>query len=179
LITEMISLQDRTRSALQALVGKRLSLTKASGNLRAFHFGELSRKDGVVSAEYALHVSSPWRIEMCNQILTGSSDYYTRADDNDDPNWEYGMVSGTVQQQRLSVIFPEVDLATGVYMSGDRARMIVQAVATDPFGSASLIMSNEVNLVIFACSTKSEQWRLLPPPGDPHFVVEGGDAYVV
>ena len=114
----MSSLQERAAAAFGALVGKRLTLTKSSGNLRAFHFGDVRRTENTVQAEYALHVSCPWRMERDGRILTGSGDYYSRADDNEDPAWEYGMPWGTVQQQALQK-FGTVDEQTGVFFNDD------------------------------------------------------------
>jgi hypothetical protein len=173
------TIRGRIEQALAPMLGKPLCLTKTSGNLRGFHFGTITRTERALAGEYVLHVSCPWRIEGGSHVITGSGDYYLRADDNDDPSWEYGMPWGTVQQQALRKLFGAVDGETGVIINSDPEFMLVEAFDVDDFGSVTLKLSGGHTLKIFTCSSRGEEWRLLPPADSPHFVVEGGCGYLV
>jgi hypothetical protein len=172
----MPELKQATTSALAVLIGLRMCIAKNTGDLRAFHFGRVQRTGATLSGEYALHLSCPWRIESTDTILTGSGDYYERADDNKDPAWEVGMPWGTYQQQVLTMLLGGVDSQTGTLINNTDL-LEVEAIATDSMGGAIISLSGDYRLVLFPSSARGEQWRLLPPDDAPHVVVEAGQVF--
>ena len=76
----MSELNEKIAAALAVLIGLRLSISKSTGNLRAFHFDTVPKVEDALENTYALHLSCPWRIEGEKMILVGSGDHYERAE---------------------------------------------------------------------------------------------------
>lgn len=172
----MTTLERQIQTALSSLIGLKLCLTKTTGNLRGFHFGEIRKVGHALMGDYALHISCPWRIEDGARILTGSGDYYHRADDNEDPTWEYGMVWGTYQEQVLRSLLGGVDTETDT-LTNVSDLLVVEEVRVSAFGDVAISLSGGYRLLLFPSGARGEEWRLLPPGDAPHFVVEAGEAY--
>jgi len=171
----MTQLEKRVGEALHVLLGLKLCLTKNSGCIRGFHFGEILRVGGALMGDFALHVSCPWRIENEQRVITGSGDHFERADDNMDPAWEVGMVWGTFQEQALRALMGGVDVETNACVNRTNL-LVVDAIVTDLAGGVQISLSGGYRLKLFPSSARGESWRLLPPGEGPHFVVEGGEA---
>jgi len=153
-----------------------LSIARNAGNMKGFHFGNRKRTARRLVGEYAIHIQCPWRMQYDGRIITGSADYYTRADDNDDPDWEPGTISGHLQNQILGRILQGFDAETRSHIN-ETEYLFVTAVDADTFGGAEIHMTGGYDLVLFPCASRGEEWRLIQPGSDaPHFVVEAGAA---
>ena len=168
----MSEMEEKTAEALQPLIGLRLCLAKTSGDLRAFHFGEARRDVHTFMGDYALHLSCPWRLQSRDKIVTGSADHYERAEHNNDPAWEPGMVWGTYQEKALRQVLGCPDSEPDVCVNSTPL-LVVESVRSDPFGGAEISLSGGYQLVIFPSGARGEKWRLLPPGEAHHFVVSG------
>lgn len=140
------------------------------------HFGNLRHTDRGLVGRYALHIQCPWRIEGGNQIVVGSSDYYSRADDNLDASWEPGTVTGHLQNQILGTLFEGIDVDGRSYIN-QTAHFEVTKVSSDCFGGAMVFFTGGYVLVLFPSGSRGEAWRLFEPGSEsPHMVVEDGVA---
>jgi hypothetical protein len=157
---------------LASLVGLKLCITRNAGNMKIFHFGELQTVNDKVVGQFALHVQCPWRLERSLRILTGSSDYFTRATDNHDDQWEPGDIEGHLQDEILGGLLAADPIRTD---SGSEGQLIVSQVSNSLLGDLEVLMSGGFRLVVFPSSSQEEEWRLLRP-GFPteHLVFESG-----
>ena len=132
--------------ALQPLIGRKLSVARNAGNMKLFHFGELRRRpdEGLVG-EYALHVQCPWRLEQDGRVITGSLDYYVRADANPDPDWQPGAVAGHLQNQILSELLGGYDEKSRSYTNQTQQLMVIN-VTSDSFWGAQIELSGNYRL---------------------------------
>lgn len=172
----MSDLDNAIRTALRPLIGLKLSVARNAGNMKVLHFGDLRRTDKGLIGKYALHIQCPWRIERDGRIVTGWADYYIRADNNDDEEWEPGAVTGHLQNQIVADLLQEYDAETRSY-TNQTDHFQVTEVSSDEFGGVQIHMTGNYQIVLFPCASRSEAWRLLEPGSEtPHFVVEAGIA---
>ncbi len=170
----MPELMGELSTVLHALVGLKLSIARNAGNMKVLHFGETRRTDKGLVGTYALHIQSPWRMEHAGRIVTGSGDYYIRADNNDNEDWEPGTVTGHLQNQILEGLLQGYDAETRSY-TNTTEQFSVTDVASDSFGGIQIQMTGNYRIVVFPCASRGEDWRLLEPGANrPHFVVEAG-----
>ena len=164
-------------AALHPLIGRKLSITFNAGNMKGIHFGELRRlPDGRLVGEYALHIQCPWRLEHDGRVITGSLDYYVRADNNSDENWEPGTVSGHLQDQILSELLGGDD-ETSRSNANQTQHFIATEITSDSFGGCQIELSGNYRLALFPCASRNEAWRLLEPGvNKEHFFIEAGKA---
>jgi hypothetical protein len=130
---------------------------------------------GLVGA-FALHIQCPWRLEQTHLILTGSDDFFSRANKNTDPTWEAGMVWGHLQNEVLQNILLGFDSQTNSTVNATN-QFDVTTIVPDAFGGFALNMSGDYRLVSFPTGSRGEHWRLVrPDTQEKHFVVAGGRA---
>ena len=99
----MSSPRDRSKEltqALASLIGLRLCMVCNTGNMKQFHFGDPWHYRGRMVGQVVLHIQCPWRLERDKQPITGSADFYVRADDNEQSDGESGSPTGHLQDQR-------------------------------------------------------------------------------
>jgi len=170
----MSDIAREVKDALRQLIGLKLSIARNAGNMKVFHFGSLRREEPRrLVGEYALHISCPWRLEQNGRIITGWSDYFTRADDNDDEDWEIGCTTGHLQNQILAALLRGFDSQTRSYVN-ETEEFVVENVGSDQFGGLQIGMTGSYRLVILIAGSKDEYWRLLRPSSkEPQFVVSG------
>lgn len=144
--------------------------------MRCFQFGELHKIGQGAVGEYALHVQCPWRFEGPEGIVTGRSDLWEPLDaeaEIDWNTWDYEE-NENLQDELMNILMQGYDPQTGSF-SDDMDMLVVEAVAGDTFGGATLTLSGGIHLVIFPAGSRSEDWRIFRPGTDePHFVVSGG-----
>jgi hypothetical protein len=168
------NLQTQIASALQKLTGSRLSIARNAGNMKVFHFGETRLFNSQLVGRYALHIQCPWRLDGIEGIITGSGDFYVRADDNSDAEWEPGVVTGHLQNQILLQLLQGYDPKTRSYVNATDG-FIVQSVIADGYGGFEIHLSGSYRIVVFPTGSRGEQWRLVFPGAEAeHFVVSGG-----
>ena len=121
-----------------------------------------------VVAEFALHVSCPWRLVGPEGIHAASGDLFTPADPSTDPErFDWDGEDGNWCDIRLRAFLD----ATA---ASPRA---VSAVSADELGSVRLFLGDDFVLDVFPDSShadhvESEFWRLLQPASAaPQFVV--------
>ncbi len=147
--------------ALAILVGLRLCMVCNTGNMKQFHFGEPWQYKGREVGQVVLHVLCPWRLERDGRSVTGSTDYYVRADDNTEPEWEAGEPTGHLQDQLLR---DALGLDPGVTpRDAIKTSVMVLDATCSIIGDVVLTMSCGHRLVIFPASSRLEEWRLLRP----------------
>lgn len=170
------SLYHQIETVLQRLIGLRLSIARNAGNMKVLHFGETTRLDSGLVGQYALHIQCPWRLDSREGIVTGSDDFYVRADDNPDADWEPGTVTGHLQNQILGELLQGYDPDTRSYINSTGG-FTVQSVVADRFGGFEIQLSAGYRIFAFPTGSRSEHWRLVSPGGPPeHFVVANGAA---
>ncbi len=155
-------------AVLACLVGQRLCIARNAGNMKNFHFGETWIEDGFTMGQFALHIQCPWRLEGGGRILTGSGDYYVRADENQDPDWEPGTHTGHRQDEILKDL---LGLTSDTLPDAEKPILTVLEARRTSFGDIELVLSFGYRLVIFPASSRGEEWRLLPLANQgPHLV---------
>ncbi len=150
-------LQRRIHKVLALLVGLPLSDMWRAG-FQIFEFGEqqpFQNRKGkeVTKADYALHVSCPWRIVGPKGLSLASDDYIS------------GKASGP-RHGRAKAFFADLRAAT----------LVVERLEADVAGSVRLWLRGGYLLELLPMSTSrsKEHWRLLPPNGEGrHFVDRG------
>ena len=132
--------------------------------MRVFHFGTLRAVEGGQVGKFALHVQCPWRIETADRIVTGRHDLFQPAKETEGFDWDAWdwSDSETLQDKLVAELLSETS-------------PIVEDVAADAHGGATLRLSGGYNLVLFPAASQGEDWRLLPPEANgKHFVISGG-----
>jgi hypothetical protein len=121
-----------------------------------------------VVAEYALHVSCPWRLVGPEGIHAASGDLFTPADQSADPeSFDWDSEDGNWCDVRLRAFLD----ATA------ESPRPVSAISADELGSVRLFLGDDFVLDVFPDSShadhvESEFWRLLQPAaGERQFVV--------
>ncbi len=172
----MMITADEIRAHLKPLVRLRLSEASRAADMRCFHFGQLREADGRYMGEYALHVQCPWRIEGPEGLITGRLDLWEPAADSPDIDW------GTwdfdedenLQDKLIETLLRGYDVQTGSFVD-ETGWLVVEAVAGDAYGGATITLSGGFRLVIFPAGTRGEDWRIFcPETNEPHFVIAGG-----
>ena len=154
-------LQNRVRKALAPLLGLPLSDMWRAAELQIFEFGEQRpdlNSDGkeITRADYAMHVSCPWRIIGPAGLALAREDYWTGK--RSEP-----------RHARSKAFFERMDAAT----------LAVEEIEADTTGGVRLLLAGGCTLEVLPMTTRrtDEHWRLLPPGEDvEHFVVTGSSA---
>lgn len=165
---------ERIKTALSELIGLRLALATSTGNMCRFHFGELEMCVKRPKDTFALHLSSPWRIEAGARVLTGSGDYYTPADETKPFDADKNEPLASLQDYTLHQLMRGFDADSGAILN-HTDQLVVLSVGGDEFGGAEFVLSGDYRLHIFPTSSRDEAWRLLPPQPRQHFVIWDGE----
>jgi hypothetical protein len=174
--------KDEIERALAPLIGRPVWAAGRAGAMLWLHLGERRVRTANSSgsgdlAEYALHVSCPWRLIGREGIYTASGDYFTPADPDGDPaDFDWDEPGASWCDLRLRGFIAETA----------KSPQPVTGVSADDLGSLRLTLGDDFVLDVFPDSShtdhvESEFWRLLQPAsGGPHFVVgsEGLDRVV-
>lgn len=144
-------------AALTPLIGLPLCLTRRSGDIHGFHFGELrdskskyGPRKGQVSlvGEYVLHVQCAWRIVGEAVVVVGSRDAYYRAGPDPIPD-EEDCLARTRSDERLPLVVAPSPLVTSVH--------------ADVYGGLAVELSSGTRLEIFpndsVITEHTEHWR--------------------
>jgi hypothetical protein len=173
--------EAEVRRKLELLVGKRLSRVKNAGDMKIFGFGEQLEVDAEhTKPEFGLHVHCPWRLEDkdAGRIVTGFSDFYVSAPDNEDKSWEPIDGKGSLQKYRMLELLhgPGSPLKTNSNTLGELT--VTEAVLL-PYYGLQIDLSPRYRLTVFPDGIADEQWRLLIS-GTPstHYALENTSLYV-
>lgn len=171
----MSSIKNRVLQSLQVLIGLRLTIARHAGNVRLFHFGELSNSPDSCG-QYALHLECPWRIEQNDRILTGLYDWYIPAtpDAVVDDSWDPAD-GGSLQEAVLRNLMRDLSGQSRSIINRSEP-LAVRDVMADDFGGFSLDLSSGVRLTVFPSGSRGEQWRFFQPEADTEHFVVGTDA---
>jgi len=160
---------------LVPLVGLKLSIAGRAANMRNFYFSDIRAVTGGTVGEYALHIQCPWRIEGPKGIVTGSRDLWKPIADKDVDyeTWDYDK-DGNIQDRQIGILLGGYDQETGSYVNNGND-LIVEAVHSDVYGGAMIVLSGGYRIVLFPAETEGEDWRIFRTDTDePHFVVAAG-----
>ena len=159
------------QQALNQLFGLDLIGLGRAGNLQHFTFGrhrlrEQDKPDQL--ADFALHLSCPWRLTRDHVISCGQTDLERPSSlFVSDDEYDAGKIGSRW-----------VDLGNAAFRGYlDQAIVTVINVETDVFGGFRLHMAGAVSLDVFPAASKAihddlEFWRLFQPRLDtPHFIV--------
>jgi hypothetical protein len=164
------------KDALHCLIGLPLSAAQNAGNMKMFHFGEMRRLKSRFLGEIVVHVQCPWRLQDGERLVTGSDDFYVRADDNPDEAWEPGSVTGHLQNQLLRQMLKGYDESSGSFINATRD-FVVTAANVSGLGNFEIDLSPGYKLIAFPTSARTEYWRLFSPgSSSEHLVVAEGTA---
>lgn len=160
--------------ALRPLVGLQLAIARNAADTKNFQFGRITPHPtgkGTV-AQYALHISCPWRIIAPSGIVTGSGDRHEPPVPEEvviEENW----CRGDLQSKKLSELLGGSDPETRSILNVG-ALLLVQAVDADKDGEIEIALSGGYKLQVFPDGSSYEAWRLFVP-GDKttHFVFPG------
>jgi hypothetical protein len=158
---EQNAFQIRTARALTSLVGLPLSDMWRAG-FQIFEFGVQRphlnhRGEEVTRADYALHVSCPWRVLSPAGLALGSGDYESPG--------------RGPRHHRARAFFEQMDAGL----------LTVEGVEVDASGGPRLQLGKGYLLEIVPMTSVGarEHWRLLPAGKQPHVVVAGRGSYRV
>ena len=161
---------------LPDLIGLPLVVAHHAGNMRGFHFGEVTTSELGIAGQYALHIQCPWRIEYEDEaILTGFHDWYRFVDNGTaavpSGSWDPAR-GGSLQELRLRELF-DCPFDTSKTIINRTGRLIVTEVTLDRLGGFAIVLDQRLRIVSFPCSSEGEQWRLFRPDHEgPHLVWE-------
>lgn len=170
------TLQEAVQQGLSRLVGLQLSAVNYAGNVRLFHFGQLSPPPDRCG-RYAIHVQCPWRLETQETILTGLAEWYIPANEEDtDDDWDPAR-GGSLQDSTLRTLMGDVDSPEGSIVNRTE-QFLVSHVEADAYGGFRIGFKAGMGLTVFPTTNRGEQWRLFQPHSDArHLVVENGTVY--
>ena len=168
---------SKIKKHLNPLVGLKLSIARLGGTMRGFHFGAIRAVDVGTVADYALHISCPWRLETSEEIFTGGADLWepdTAAAGLRRPNWTYE--DGNLQDERLAFLLKGYDPHTRSFVN-DTDNLVVEGLEADVYCGLTLTLSGGYRLVLLPTNSTGESWRFFSYGAEGgHFVVGGGKA---
>ena len=158
-------------SAVQPLVGLRLSIARRAGSMRGFHFGAVSEDESGSWGEYALHLQCPWRIDGPRGVVTGQGDLWEHPTLELPPeDWSYEG-GNSLQDVRLGALLGGRDERTRSWVNLKAEALIVTRVLGQESGELTLTLSGGFTLRVFPDTSRDEAWRLLARGGDgAHYV---------
>ena len=177
----MSTTRNHIEHHLTTLLGRRLVIARRAADMRVFHFSRLTvvgtGTDKRRWGEVALHIQCPWRLEGPDGIVTGRTDLWEAAEPSEDIDWntwDYEK-DPNLQDRRIGEVVGSYDPVVTAFVNRGN-RLVVEEVAGDEFGGATIALSGGYRLVIFPSGSTGEDWRLLRPglPEQGHFVVSGG-----
>jgi len=159
---------NEVREIFSRLVDLQLLRSRNFCGTRDFYFGHADSKTGRKEV-FSLLIESEWRIEVGEQILTGSSDYLAKADNNADPAWEEGMPWGHLQGQKLREFMgaaTETDIIA-------RRQILVASSDVDAVGGFQIRFSEGAILAAFPASCREMEWMLKGTDGSCAMWING------
>ncbi len=153
--------------ALNPLCGLKLARSRNAGSMKNFQFGPIRKHPsgkGTVG-QYALHIHCPWRLARISEtrvIITGSSDWWIPAEQNDDMDWEdwdKNRPTLSLQQSALAELFQQYDTDTKSWVNISDL-LVVQRVNSDDYGGLDIHLSGGYRLQSFPSGKSGEAWRL-------------------
>lgn len=167
---------ERILSTLKPIIGMQLAAARRAADMRVLHFGTMRQVDGGTVGDFALHIQCPWRFEDFCGIITGRSDLWYPADEDQD--WDYDTFDydeGNLQDKMIGKIFQGYDAETGSYLNIGND-LVVENIEADDVGGVTFHLSGGYRLVLFPSGVCGEDWRFFKPKSEdePHFVIRGG-----
>ena len=115
--------------------------------------------------EFALHVQCPWHIVNASEIVIGSTDVYTPADEaaDNDESFDWDKAGENLRDAKLKALLEQ--------------KLVVESVAADAYGGFSLGLSQGLTFTAFPAYSKKDEytefWRLINhrQRKAPHIVV--------
>jgi hypothetical protein len=160
-------MRDEIEAALSPLVSKPLWGRARAADMEMFAFGNRVRATlggPREVGEYMLHVQCPWRVRTYDQLIVGSDDLFSPADDVDDADFDWDVEGKSRRDRELTELFTPWDADPP----------LVEGVTADELGGAVIALDNGMTLELFPAESGDgegeELWRLLPADDD-HFVV--------
>ena len=170
-------IQERVQRELQKLVGLQLVVARRGADLRGFHFGELRAEAGKTFGDLVLHVTSAWRIDGPDGVVTGRSDVWRPAEPlwgEDFARWDWER-DGNLQDHRISEWLGVPYVLGDAVLRDPASRPVVLTARAAPFGGAEIDLSRGYCLTLFTDGIAGGEWRLFRSGDDaPHFVMRGG-----
>ncbi len=164
------SLKDLILERLAPLVGLPLSIARRAADMAVFHFGRVTRLARGSVGQYALHIQCPWRLGGPEGIITGRADYWQPPGNLDGKDFSCDEVNR--QDEKLRQFLGGYDEKTRSAID-EMGKFVVESVAADESGGATLRLSGGFALVIFPDGSTGEEWRKFRPGSrEDHFVVE-------
>jgi hypothetical protein len=169
----MSDLAKRIFAELQVLIGQPIADCWRAADMAIFEFGSrhriVNRKgDEVEVGDISLHVQCRWRVVDAANILFGSDDLYSPADESvsfDDFD----------RDKQESVL--DIRRREWIVQCRDKALKVI-GVAGDAYGGFQSTIEDGITIESFPCDSirdeYSEHWRLRGHrPDESHFVVAG------
>ncbi len=154
---------------LDNLIGLKLTGCGRAADMRMIQFGAMIDSDQDSEGQFALHIQCPWRIENCDEIVTGRADLWEPIDRPEGfsyDDWDYQR-DGNLQDKLVNEMM-------------DRSnKMFVEFIEVHTHGSFTIGFSDQYQLLVFPAGSDGEDWRLFQPglteEDDIHFVISGGE----
>lgn len=160
---------------LERLIGLPLAIARDAGNMKNFQFGAVRPHPSGRGAvgQYALHIQCPWRLVGSEGIVTGSTDYYEPAEEDQEVDLK-DVQAGNRQRKHLTGLLGGYDSNTRSLVNNSD-RFVVEGVLVDDCNGLDLTLSGGFHLQIFPCGSIGEDWRFFAPgTDDDHVVVDAG-----
>jgi len=154
-------------AALENLVGKTITRAWHAATLRGFAFGGFDNDE---KAPWSFHIQCSWRIETQNAIITGSEDWFERANPElaDDDDWDPGN-GGSLQEARLRELFRDPDSCGAI--ANNSALLTCTSFEVDALGSVVIGLTGGFMLRVFPAGSRGEHWRIFLKGDDESHVV--------
>jgi hypothetical protein len=176
-IEDMESTRIQVQEHLQCLVGLPLSVVHKAADMCVMHFGVVCTNPdkGTSIGEYAIHLQCPWRIESSKGILVGDSDLWEPANAAEEIDWDtwHYEKNENLRDRLIGELLKGTCAVTGSPRN-ETGGLIVEAIEADDFGGVRFSLTGGYVLALFPSGNEGENWRLLPFPRGPHFVISGG-----
>jgi hypothetical protein len=169
---------ELVRTAMNPVLGLRLSLTTRVMSSRVFHFGRIQREGLDSWGEWLLSINCPWRLDGPSRIVTGSADLWQAADPSIKAvpeDWDYN-TELSLQDERVAEALGAAPGPRGEAVNLTD-HLTVKSIEAGAGGDLFLTFSGNLRLAVFPAGARGTQWRFFAPgAGKPHLVVSGGQA---
>lgn len=163
------------QKALNKIEGLQLTVLGYAASMRMLGFGR--QAEGVsatgrpcYSTPYSLHIQAPWHLSVESTVITGSSDWWERADGSDPEGWD-PTTGGSLQEKIFRDVLSETDMSRRVLLNATKELYVLQAQLEG--ASLKIRLSPDYELWIFRDGSCGEHWRLMDSSTGRHYVSEG------
>jgi len=106
--------------------------------------------------EYVLHIQTPCRITLKDDIILGSYDIYLLSDKATNEEWDVrgNNVYDVKVRDEINLMFP----------------LKVEKASCNDIGDIELYLENNMIISVFINDTKTESWRVMDVVTDKHYV---------